>query len=374
MDRNVIRGLISNIESLYPDLHGELLIAINGQSVFNKAYNCQEQLYPINLGMNYLIGSITKQFTAAAILRILSKQNQLQLLHSPIANLGLEESLPAWSQQVTIDHLLSHRSGIKKIDDLQLSDQLESEPGQKFNYQNASYLLLGRIIEKLSGQTLSDYFRTELFEAAKMTNTVLPESGDAADLKNTMPELALGFEFSALDARLTDASIDFSVLGAAGGIVSNTKDLVQWNQALFSGQILPDYVLKLMLTGYGEKPAFPLYDGIIKHIHYGYGIESIDLGSQLYHQHCGSVPGYVSRLAHLSEFNIDIVHLSNAIHNNAEIVQKITSIAQQEGCNHDEAKAILDKRFDAWEQNLEPKYGMFAMVNAFIRKVYHGSF
>ena len=165
-----------------------MLVAKDGKVLFAKGYGLAnaEHEVPNTLETKFRLGSITKQFTATAVL-ILQDQGKLKV-QDPVGKY-LSESPKAW-EKVTIHHLLTHTSGIPSYTDdpsyeksmtqpetvssmiARFKDKtLEFEPGSKFHYDNSGYFLLGAIVEKVSGKSYETFLKEAIFEPIGMTNT-----------------------------------------------------------------------------------------------------------------------------------------------------------------------------------------------------------
>jgi len=207
---------------------------------------------PANAQTHYEIGSITKQFTAAAILQC-KETGKIDL------DATLATYLPSIShaKEITIRQLLTHSSGLEDYVDIanfetlastpatfdQLLSRVSSKPlafirGTHFAYSNTNYLILGRIIELASGQTWEAYVKEHLFAPAGMTESAtMAEEGQLADT-------ARGYTYT--QGHIVESKpIAESWASSAGGIVSTTEDLQKWGVALTSGQIISsaDYEL-----------------------------------------------------------------------------------------------------------------------------------
>jgi CubicO group peptidase (beta-lactamase class C family) len=226
---------------------GMILIAKGEEVLLRNAYglaNREEQLAPTP-ETPFCIGSLTKQFTAAAILH-LATQDKLQFSDSIAAYFP---DTPADKSAITIHHLLTHTAGLEDIfgDDYELvsrdwivdqalNSSLLWEPGHQYQYSNAGYSLLGAITELVSGQPYERYLHEHLLQPAGLRKTgyVLPKW-------NAM-ELAVGYENDArwgtpLDHPWADDGPSWN-LRANGGLFSTINDLHQWLLSLKNNQIL----------------------------------------------------------------------------------------------------------------------------------------
>jgi CubicO group peptidase (beta-lactamase class C family) len=295
-----------------------VLVAQNGTILFEKGYGLAsvEHLVPITADTKFRIGSITKQFTAAAILKLL-EEGKLSL-DDP-----LSKFIPDYPRggEVSIRHLLTHTSGIhsytSKPDFLASAtvgatiedhigsfknDPYDFDPGQKFLYNNSGYFLLGFIIEKVSGRSYDDYLREAFFEPLGMKNTGVHTP--TAILQHE----ATGYAFE--DGTWKKAiDWDMSKAGAAGALYSTVKDLHLWNEALFAGKILSEASLNEAFTPVtvaGEDAAQPKETG------YGFGWSiQKPRGSQEI-SHAGGLNGFVSFLMRLPAEKFTVVMLVNS--------------------------------------------------------------
>src|SRR5258707_6573759 len=216
-----------------------VLVAQNGKILFEKSYGLadREHHVPVIPQTTFRIGSIGKQFTASAILK-LQEQGKLSV------NDKLSKYIPDFPRgdEVTLRHLLTHTSGIHsytekqgfiesvtspvKPDDLVNSfknDPYDFDPGKKWQYDNSGYFLLGRIVEKVSGQSYGDFLEKNFFKPLGMTNTGVYRAHPG------LPHEALGYSLEG--AGFTNAvNWDRSWAGGAGTLYSTVGDLFRWNE------------------------------------------------------------------------------------------------------------------------------------------------
>ena len=195
---------------------------------------------------NFRLASVSKQFTAAAIL-LLSEDGRLRLDDRLAQWLP---SLPPATRDVTLRHLLTHTSGLIDYEDVmspsqttQLNDRdvlrlLESQdrtyfaPGTGYRYSNSGYVLLGLVIEQASGQTFSDFLRQRIFEPLGMSNTLAH-----VESRTIVPHRAYGYSHENGTWLRTDQSPTSATLGD-GGIYSSIDDLARWDAALYDNRLL----------------------------------------------------------------------------------------------------------------------------------------
>jgi D-alanyl-D-alanine carboxypeptidase len=302
-------------EAAHRFFRGAVLVGINGEIVFEKAYGMGDEEWGAHNTLNakFRIGSLTKQFTAACIL-LLQERGRLKV-HDPISR--YLSSLPEVWQAITIHQLLTHTSGIpnytsspefaklrrtgatpQQMIALVADKPLDFKPGTKWSYSNTGYILLGMIIEKASGQAYNDFLKKSILDPLGMTNSGYDRAADV------VKERASGYQIR--DGLIENADfIDMSVPYAAGDIYSSVEDMYRWNEALTeNGKLLSADSLKQMFTEYPEAT----HEGQ----HYGYGvvISRLKFGRLLYY-HGGGVEGFYSSIQRYPNDRVSIVVLSN---------------------------------------------------------------
>ena len=288
---------------------GTVLIARRGEPVFVRSYGQAsiELGVPNRRDTRFAIASITKQFTAVAIMR-LREAGKLDL-DDPICR-HLDDCPPAW-QPVTIRHALAHTSGIPNITGLADWDErigripdsprgllrhvrdlpLQFEPGSRFRYSNSGYQLLGLVIEKHSGMSYGRYLAQEFFTPLGMTATGL------LDYHSIIPNRATGYYWKANAFSLPLSEYPGHAY-AAGGLYSTVDDLLRWANALDSDRLLPAAARREMeVPGQGD---------------YGLGFELGKIGPHRHVGHAGSVPGFSTYLARFPDDGLTVVVLSNS--------------------------------------------------------------
>jgi CubicO group peptidase (beta-lactamase class C family) len=296
-----------------------VLVAQDGRVLFAQGFGYAnlEHSLPITPQTKFRIGSVTKQFTAAAILR-LQEEGKLKV-SDPLARF-----LPDYPRagQVTLHHLLTHTSGIHcytdKADFLsQVTQPIEPEkllrsfqddpydfaPGKSWRYSNSGYFLLGYLVEKVSVNGYERYLSNNFFEPLGMKDTGVHRRG--LRLSNE----ATGYSFDSGKVSLAK-DWDMSWAGGAGCLYSTVEDLHRWSEALFSGKVLKEESLQAALTPArlkdGKEPTGPLAGG------YAYGLVSTEYrGLRLVH-HGGGLHGFASLLAAFPDQKLTVIILANA--------------------------------------------------------------
>ncbi len=301
------------------NFQGAALVAKNGKVIFKNGYGMAsiELSVPNTAETKFLIGSITKQFTATAVMQLVEKG--LVNLDDPITKY-LPDYPKETGDKVTIHHLLRHTAGVPSYTDMPdamarrtqpvtldelvglFKDKpLDFEPGEQFKYSNSGYLLLGIVIEKASGMTYEDYLRQNIFDVIGMDN-----SGYAHQDK-IIPGRACGYREGQDDELLNDYVVHMSWPYAAGGLYSTVEDMLRWDQALYTEKLLTKGSLEKMFT-----PGLRDYG-------YGWGIGQI-AGHKLV-SHDGGIDGFSTSFFRCVDDNICVVVFSNNIN------APVTSIA-----------------------------------------------
>lgn len=389
-----VLAAVKQILPKFTDMHGEIAVASRENIIYHEHFSYADAPILVAKNSQYLIGSVTKQFTAAALLKSLyDKHSALETalgtknvseaavlkavknnLQQPVSFFLPEEhpiwhgSMPDWANIVTLHHLLTHTSGIKKKSETVFDATLECTPGQQFSYSNPNYILIGEIIFTITDTPLDDYFKRVLFNPANMEDSFLPLTGSPKDLKRDarFKKLALSFEYQLLPLEVTfvaaEEKISFEELGCAGGIVSTIEDCIKWNNALYHGKIMPMPLVELMLGQYIPSVPFPIYYDLDK-VWYGYGIDVYQEGKKICYQHAGGCPGYQARLIYLPATNITIVHLSNSQKDNTGYNDEKNKIIENNQCDDLRAEAIFDKQFPHYKSCIQNRIHIFSFAN-----------
>ncbi|HEX8846026.1 MAG TPA: serine hydrolase [Pyrinomonadaceae bacterium] len=286
---------------------GAVLLARDGQVLLSKGYGMAnlEAEVPNTSQTKFRLGSVTKQFTAAAIL-ILQEKGKLSVQDSICKYV---ENCPQSWQPVTIHHLLTHTSGIPNMTSFPdfrkvkmfpstpleaiatFKDKpLEFAPGERFNYSNSGYILLGYVIERASGKPYADFLRENVFQPLGMKNTDY-DVNDAI-IKNR----ASGYSRGA--SGLVNADyINMTVPYAAGALYSTVEDLYLWDRALYTEKLVSKKSLGAMNT--------PFKEG------YGYGVGINEVFGLKSIVHGGGIEGFSTFLARFTDNDATVIVLSN---------------------------------------------------------------
>jgi CubicO group peptidase (beta-lactamase class C family) len=306
------------------------LVAKNGQVLYKKAFGMAdlELNIPMQADNVFRIGSITKQFTAVSILQLMEK-----------GKLNLQDEItkfipdyPTQGYKITIEHLLTHTSGIKSYTGMRdymsrmtidmkpsemidhfKNEPIEFTPGTKWNYSNSGYFLLGYIIEKVSGKTYEEYLEENIFRPLGMANSCY--GSESKLIKNRVGTYSRGdngFE----NARPLSMTQPYS----AGSIQSNVEDLYKWNQAVNSYKLVKKESIAKAFTNY------KLSDG--KETGYGYGWSFGSIQGSPSIEHGGGINGTLTMAMYLPEEDVFVAVFSNCDCNRPEdITAKMAAIA-----------------------------------------------
>jgi Beta-lactamase class C and other penicillin binding proteins len=324
------RELDSLLTELFPEGEpGAAVLVMEGDSVvYDKGFGVAilgDQATAISGETSFNIASCSKQFTSAAILQLACKG--LLDLDSSIAALFPEYSNSIW-ERVTVRHLLSHSSGVpdkrgyltreQKIhgdEELALEyltslTELNFEPGTAYEYINPTYVLLGKLVERISGMEFTEYVKRNIFTPAGMNRTLYFDR----DHQELIPSMAHGYEYedvSTMPEERTASSVSgtsvknwfeydfgeetFFATRPDGGIYTSTREFAKWERALRSGKILSEKMLEEAWTPHTQVSGSPFSDYQNRpNTWYGYGwfIEPATAYSPLVIYHTGDNGGF----------------------------------------------------------------------------------
>jgi CubicO group peptidase (beta-lactamase class C family) len=306
--------LQEGIDALMRDYDGQVpgasvLVLRDGQALVQRSYGLADLESNISASpdSNYRLASVSKQFTAAAIL-LLAQDGRLSLDDS--ARRWLPD-LPAAADAVTIRHLLTHTSGMIDYEDvmdpasevqvhdadvlrlLASQDRTYFAPGSDYRYSNSGYALLALIVERASGKRYATFLHDRIFQPLGMTGTVAFEAGISEVARR-----AYGYSFEQGRWQRTDQSSTSAVLGD-GGIYSSIVDLARWDAALYDQRLLPGRLLAEAFT-----PATATDDPDVR---YGYGWRIT--GETLWHS--GETIGFRNVIVRYPQRHLTVVVLTN---------------------------------------------------------------
>jgi CubicO group peptidase (beta-lactamase class C family) len=314
-DTNLNAAIDSLVEETYhPTQPGAAMIVIKaGQVLYRSAIGlAQMELgVPITPEMGFRLGSITKQFTAVAILRLV-EQGRLALT-DPITTFLPE--YPTHGHTITIEHLLTHTSGIRSYTSMpewqaiwrkdftvaELIDffkyqPMEFAPGIRWSYNNSGYHLLGAIIEQVSGQSYEQFLQQQIFEPLGMLHTANDNT------RRIIPLRVAGYSKEG-DEYVNAEYLSMTQPYAAGGLLSTVDDLAIWNAALTNNTLLAPDLLQRAWQPY------TLADGSSTGYGYGWAIDAWQGRPTI--EHGGGIHGFVTYGLRMPEDDLFIAILSN---------------------------------------------------------------
>ncbi len=323
-----IRRLLSDYDGA--DRPGAALLAARGDSVL--LHMCLgmadlEQGEPVRPQTNFRLASVTKQFTAMAVMILV---NEKKLTYDTRLTEIFRE-FPSYGSTVSIQHLLQHTSGlvdyesllpdtqtvqVKDRDVLRLMTEQDSTyfaPGSEFRYSNSGYAVLAMIVQEATDTSFAEFLEARIFRPLGMSNTVALEKG-----VSTVPHRAYGYSPSDPGWVQTDQSTTSAVLGD-GGIYTSLVDLSGWLDLLQGGRTLipPDSLSRAflpgLLTGGGEVP-------------YGFGWRLDEYRGRKRIYHGGSTRGFRNNLQWFPDENLTMVFLSNRDELSGEMLDEIVDL------------------------------------------------
>ena len=299
-------------------LSGSVLVAHHG-IIFSKGYGLADKdaHIPNTPQTRFRIGSVTKQFTAMAIL-ILQEQGKLHLLDHLCLYIS---NCPTDWQPITLFHLLTHSSGIPDYTNLAdfvatwtlpttpqelisrfITLPLDFPPGTRFRYSNSGFVLLGYIIERVSGESYATFLQQHIFTPLNLHNTGYDSTNPP------LPQHATGY----YSGYVRPEPYDMSVLYAAGALYSTVEDLYRWDLALQQHTLLSPQAEDSMFTLHIYcPPSGP--GGCLMHSDQGYGyglfIATEPEGRLIYH--VGHIDGFFAYNGFYANADLEVVVLSN---------------------------------------------------------------
>mgnify|MGYP000250332683 FL=1 len=293
---------------------GIALVVKEGNVLYRKAFGMADMELQVKMTPNNIIriGSISKQFTASAILKLM-EEGKLTLQDQITKYIP---DYPTKGHAITIEHLLTHTSGIKdftqmktwtsdlkkiqyspkeKIDFFK-NEPMDFAPGVNYKYNNSGYVLLGYIIEVVSKMKYAEYIDTYFFKPLKMNNSFYGSTS------NIIKNRAKGYKKQNRTYKNADF-LDMSNPYAAGALISNVDDLYAWNNAVLNYKVLSKASLKKAHSPYR------LNNG--KYTQYGYGWNVQDIENNSAISHSGGITGFLTFSLYLPEKDIFVAVFSN---------------------------------------------------------------
>jgi CubicO group peptidase (beta-lactamase class C family) len=284
-----------------------VMVIQDGEPILSRSYGLAyiDNETPVTPDTSFRLASITKQFTATAVLMLVDE-----------SKLALDDSIrtyfpefPAFTEEVTIRHLLQHTSGIEDYEPI-YGDQFPQQvtdagvvylisgtdgtyfpPGSEYRYSNSGYAILAVLVERLSGQTFAGFLDTHIFKPLGMDKTLAYQK----DI-STVPNRAYGYTVSDQGIEFSDQSAWSAVLGD-GGVYTSVNELRKWDAALYEGGLLSAAQRAASLT--------PGLDN------YGFGFRIDEYEGHKRIHHSGSTSGFRNFMQRFPEERLTVIVLTN---------------------------------------------------------------
>jgi len=306
---------------------------------------------PITPDTQFLLASLTKQFTAMAIL-ILMERHKLQL-DDALAKYCPE--FPAYAKTITIRHLLNHSAGftqyqellVGKIDEatyfrssksppaaheftaadalqaLSRQQQLRFPPGTKFEYSDSAYVVLAQIIERISGQRYAEFLKENIFDPLGMKDSMVVD-----ERKQKVPHMAVSYSNRTGHWEDVTYSPENSIYGE-DGIYSTINDLYKWDQALYTDRLVTRATLEMAFTPALGNDGKQLTTDLLSRPRpssYGFGWVISSLDGEKDVEHAGGWAGYVTYILRVPSRRVTAIVLTNA--SNEDVPDIATEMAE----------------------------------------------
>lgn len=312
---------------------GVFMVAKKGEIIYQNAFGKANLELEVPLTTDYVfqIGSMTKQFTAVAIM-MLQQQGKLN------TNDLLSKYIPDFpaGDKITIHHLLTHTSGIKDFTKMKsIKDIAQKEmspkmmvdffknepvdflPGEKFDYNNSGYVVLGYLLEIVSGMSYEDFIENNVFQKIGMM-----QSNYTTD-RQVILKRAYGYQKKET-GYVNKTVINYSVPFASGAIMSTLNDMLKWQMALNNNTLLNKENTQKLFTHYS------LNNG--ETINYGYGWHLRKIDNSDSREHGGSIFGYKSMGVYLPNEDLYVVGFTNCdCISPTQLVQNIAKLVFESG-------------------------------------------
>jgi len=303
----------AEVDQLFGDYSGEgvpgasVMVIKDGQVILTKSYGLAnvEKDVSVESTTNFRLASVTKQFTATAVLMLVDR-----------GDLALDDSIteyfpgfPEFADGITIRHMLQHTSGIEDYEPIygdlfpqQVTDSGVVEiisatdgtifaPGSEYSYSNSAYAILAVLVEKLSGKTFHEFLHDSIFVPLGMSNTVAYRDGET-----TVTNRSYGYTVSEEGVEFSDQSAWSAVLGD-GGVYSSVVDLFKWDQALYeNGLISADLRQQSWTPGLED---------------YGFGFRIDEYNGHKRYHHSGSTSGFRNFMQQFPDDRLTVIVLTN---------------------------------------------------------------
>ncbi|MEO5910198.1 MAG: serine hydrolase domain-containing protein [Pelobium sp.] len=304
------------------------LVAKNGNIIYEKAFGMAnlELNVPMNINNVFEIGSMTKQFTAISIV-MLTEQGKINLYDH------LNKYIPNFpnGEKISLHHLLTHTSGIKDFTslknlndfakndispkdliDLFKNEPIDFQPDEKYKYCNSGYIILGYIIELVSGKSYPDFVKENILKKLNMNHSCY------ANHNKVTANRASGYSKKGNDYE-NNRYISFSIPYASGSLMSTIGDMNIWQQAIKNNLLINPKTTDKVFTNYSLNNR--------EKIDYGYGWHLENVDGVVIREHGGSIFGFKSMSIYIPSKDIYVVGLTNCDCNSpTELTRQIAEL------------------------------------------------
>jgi D-alanyl-D-alanine carboxypeptidase len=330
-----------------------VIVMQKGKALLRAAYGMANLELGVALAPEHAlrIGSVTKQFTSAAIMA-LAEEGKLAV-SDPITK--YLPDYPTQGRTITVEHLLTHTSGIQSYTDMPKwlgmwrqdltpaeiigvfkNEPMQFAPGQRYRYNNSGYILLGAIIEKVTGKSYADFVRERIFAPLGMTHTRYDVTEDV------IPGRAAGYARAA--GKIVNAQyLSMTQPYAAGALISTVDDLAAWDEGLSAGRVVSAASLAKMFTPY------KLASG--NDAGYGYGWQIGQYEGLAVQEHGGGIHGFRAYVLRIPSERVYVAVLSNLAAsepNPGLLARKAAAIAVGKPLANPPAVSSMPEQLDAF--------------------------
>lgn len=326
--KETIDHVINVFRQRHP-LSGVILAAHDDTIIYYKAFGNADYCknYSNTHDSKFLLASITKQITAAAILLLVDKK--LIDLNKPVSayltqksSFWKNEEVPAWANKITIHHLLTHSSGLPEYVTLPEFSDFYSQPrsvaeilqffsyhpvkftaGEKYEYSGSGYNLLGAIIEEVSKKSYSNFLKENFFDPLDLKDIYAPDKQLLSAIQKEDPALSKGYNYDSKTKKIEPAGlVNLSTAFSEASIIASAGNLYSWLSALYEGKIISKELVTKMTSDY-----FLVEDNLS----IGYGVYKDTSEGMLVYVHTGRINGYESIYLYNPNHKIFVIILSN---------------------------------------------------------------
>lgn len=352
-----IDELMSKYEE-YDQFNGSVLVAENGEVIFKEGYGLANMEWDIPNAPDtkHRVGSITKQFTSMIIMQLM-EEGKLEL-DKPITTY-LKNYPKETGNQVSIHHLLSHTSGVpnmtsfpgffedmsrnpysvKELTQVFADSSLVFTPGEKYAYSNSGYILLGSIIEEVTGKSYEEVLHERILDPLNMNDTGYDHFEEIIKNRST------GYEQRG--SKFTNSKyLDMSIPYAAGSIYSTVEDLYKWHKALLNNELISEKTKELMFKAHKKMgPQAAAYGWFVGDQKFGRENDSVFTTV-----HSGGINGYSALITRIPEDDALIVLLNNTggkpLNDMTEAIGRILYDQEYEMPKRSVAVAMMEEFYD----------------------------